>query len=100
MAEVEITLADGRRLGVREVDAGDMLDVIEAAGHAAGSDPWMHYALTICAVRSIDGVPVRLPASKDAMRDLARRLGGDALDRVAVELSQAAGDEDLAVVKN
>ena len=100
MPEIEIKLDDGRRLGVREVDAGDMLDVIEAAGQAAGSDPWMHYALTICAVRSIDGVPVRLPASKDAIRDLARRLGGDALDRVALELSQGGDGEYLAVVKN
>ena len=75
----EIESGDGRRFSLREVDPGDMLDLIEAAGTAAGSAAWMRYALMICAVSAIDGKPVFMPHTKDAVRDLGRRIGHDGM---------------------
>jgi hypothetical protein len=80
---IQIDLPDGRRCSVRDLDAGDMLDLIELAGSSAASDTWMRYAMTICSVRDLDDVPVLMPASKDALKDLARRIGSDGLSAVA-----------------
>lgn len=71
----EVTTEDGRRLSLREINPGDMLDLIEAAGSAAGSAAWMRYALLICSVEAIDGKPVMMPHTKDAVRDLGRKIG-------------------------
>ncbi len=75
----EIESGDGRRFSLREVDPGHMLDLIEAAGTAAGSAAWMRYALMICAVSAIDGKPVFMPHTKDAVRDLGRRIGHEGM---------------------
>ncbi len=75
----EIESGDGRRFSLRDVDPGDMLDLIEAAGTAAGSAAWMRYALMICAVSAIDGKPVFMPHTKDAVRDLGRRIGHEGM---------------------
>ncbi|WP_239479216.1 hypothetical protein [Lichenicola cladoniae] len=81
----EITCADDRRFALREANPGDMLDLIEAAGSAASSAAWMRYALMICSVSAIDGKPVMMPTTKEAVRELGRRVGNggmDALSRV------------------
>ena len=74
----EITLSDGRKLGLKEIDPGDMLDLIEAAGSAMSgrsAGAWLGYAQMIATVTSIDGVPVQFPATKDEVKELARKIG-------------------------
>lgn len=74
----EVTTSEGRRLALREVDPGDMLDLIEAAGSAmngASASAWLSYAQMICSVTAIDSVPVQMPASKSEVKELARRIG-------------------------
>ena len=56
-----ITLPDGRVFTLQEIDPGDMLDLIEAAGSAMNSEAssaWLGYAQSLATVVEIDGVPV------------------------------------------
>lgn len=80
MMPVEVVTASGRKLSLREIDPGDMLDLIEAAGSAmngASASSWLSYAQMVCSVTAIDGVPVQMPASKEEVKDLARRIGNE-----------------------
>jgi len=91
----EITLADGRKLGLKEIDPGDMLDLIEAAGSAmsgAAAGAWLGYAQMIATVTSIDGVPVQFPVTKDEVKDLARKIGNGGI----VELQKTLAPEKAA----
>ena len=66
----------GSEMCIRDrINPGDMLDLIEAAGSAAGSAAWMRYALLICSVEAIDGKPVMMPHTKDGVRELGRKIG-------------------------
>lgn len=73
-----LTLQDGRTLTLRELDPGDQLDLIEAAGSAmnsAAAGAWMGYAQMIASVTAIDGVPEQMPITKEEIKKLARKLG-------------------------
>ncbi len=93
----EIDSGDGRKFALREADPGDMLDLIEAAGSAAGSAAWMRYALMICSVTAIDGKPVMMPTTKEGVRELGRRIGNAGMEALAVliypEPTEAGGTE-------
>ena len=43
----------------------------------------MRYALMICSVNAIDGKPVLMPRTKDAVRELARRIGNAGMDALS-----------------
>lgn len=76
----EVKTAAGHTLGLKEINPGDMLDLIEAAGSAmssASAGAWLGYAQMICSVTSIDGVPVQMPITKDEVRNLATEIGND-----------------------
>jgi len=78
----EITTASGKKLELRELDPGNMLDLIEVAGTAmqsASAGAWMGYAQMICSVDAIDGVPVEMPETKEQVKQLARRIGNDGI---------------------
>ncbi|WP_336946405.1 hypothetical protein [Asaia sp. HN010] len=78
----ELEIAPGRTLSLRELDPGDMLDLIEAGGTAASgaaASTWLSYAQMVCSVRAVNGVPVQMPVTKDDIRDLARRIGNDGI---------------------
>lgn len=78
----ELEIAPGRTLALRELDPGDMLDLIEAGGTAtagAAASTWLSYAQMVCSVRAVNGVPVQMPVTKDEIRDLARRIGNDGI---------------------
>ena len=83
MLPPEIDDGDGRLFTLREANPADMLDLIEAAGSAASSGAWMRYALMICSVSAIDGKPVLMPLTKNAVRDLARRIGNGGMEALA-----------------
>ncbi|BCZ76063.1 hypothetical protein K6L44_06490 [Gluconacetobacter entanii] len=78
----EITTASGKKLELKELDPGDMLDLIEVAGTAmqsASAGAWMGYAQMICSVDAIDGAPVEMPETKEQVKQLARRIGNDGI---------------------
>ncbi len=83
MLPSEIDSGDGRRFSLRDSNPADMLDLIEAAGNAASSSAWMRYALMICSVSAIDGKPVLVPVSKNAVRELGKRIGNVGMEALA-----------------
>ena len=83
MLPPEIDSGDGRRFSLREANPADMLDLIEAAGNAASSGAWMRYALMICSVCAIDGKPVLVPLTKNAVRELGKRIGNVGMEALA-----------------
>ncbi len=83
MLPSEIDSGDGRRFSLREANPADMLDLIEAAGNAASSGAWMRYALMICSVCAIDGKPVLIPLTKNAVRELGKRIGNVGMEALA-----------------
>lgn len=92
----EITLFDGRKLGLREIDPGDMLDLIEAAGSAmsgAAAGAWLGYAQMVATVTSIDGVPVQFPSTKDEVKELARKIGNAGVVELQKTLSPEKADD-------
>ncbi|PYD59240.1 hypothetical protein [Gluconacetobacter entanii] len=109
----EITTASGKKLELRELDPGNMLDLIEVAGTAmrsASAGAWMWYAQMICSVDAIDGVPVEMPETKEQVKQLARRIGNDGIvalqavfyppkDKNAPEKAVPA-DVDMETAKN
>lgn len=102
----EIDSGDGRRFSLQSSTPADMLDLLEAAGSAASSEAWMRYALMICSVSAIDGKPILMPRTKDAVRELGRKIGNigmDALSRAHYpdELSQdSASAAEIDTAKN
>ncbi len=92
MLPSEIDSGDGRRFALQSSTPADMLDLLEAAGNAASSEAWMRYALMICSVNAIDGRPVLMPRSKDAVRELGRKIGNVGMDA----LSRAHYPDDVA----
>ena len=71
----QIEVGDGRKFRLRTLKPSHMLDLMEAAENAASSRAWMQYALMICSVSEIDGVPVIMPTTKAGVRSLADRVG-------------------------
>ena len=106
MLPSEIDSGDGRRFSLRETNPADMLDLIEAAGAAASSTAWLRYALMICSVTAIDGKPVLMPLTKNALRELGRKIGNVGMDALAAvhypETAEEGADLDseLDVAKN
>ncbi len=96
MLPPEIDVADGRRFTLREANPADMLDLIEAAGSAASSGAWMRYALMICSVSAIDGKPILMPLTKNAVRELARRIGNAGMEALARVHYPEEADEGTA----
>jgi hypothetical protein len=99
----EVITASGVRLGLREIDPGDMLDLIEAAGSAmngASASVWLSYAQMVCSVTAIDGVPVPMPVSKDEVKALARRIGNEGVAVLHPLFEEAGPDETEVLAKN
>lgn len=76
----QIDCGNGTVLSLGELDPGDLLDLIEAGGSAmagASAGAWLNYAQMICSVRAINRVPVQMPATKNEIRELARKIGNE-----------------------
>ena len=91
-----VTDVDGRKLTVRPLDPGDLFDVMEMAGEHSTNIGWMSYAMTVCSVSEIEGVPVPLPRSGAAVKELARRLGNAGLAAIRNSVMPDAGDAEAA----
>lgn len=95
----EVTTSDGRKLTLKEVGPGDMLDLIEAAGSAMAGDAasaWLSYAVMVATVSEVDGVPVPFPSTKAEVKALANKLGNTGVVAVQEVLK---GDENAVPAK-
>ena len=88
----EIVDAKGRRFTTKELDPGDLLDLLEAAGSNSGNAAWLRLAMVVCSVTAIDGVPVPLATTKQDVRQSAKMIGNDGL----VALNKAMLGDDAA----
>ena len=97
--EIEV---DGHRWRLRRLDAGDMLDMIEAAGENAGNRVWMRFALVACSVQAVDGVPLPFPRDAAGIKAVARRLGMKGLEAVqaVLEDDDVSDSVELTAAKN
>ena len=73
---VERVDATGRKLHVRKPNVIDRLRLFKAVGpDAAQNEPYLGLALTACAVKFIDDVPVPHPNNEQQIENLILRLG-------------------------
>ncbi len=89
------TDAAGRKFTLRTLDPSDMLDLIEAAGAGVTSE-WLRFAQAIVSVSEIDGVPVPMPNTKNAIRALAKRVGNDGLIAIYEAMRPAEVPDSVA----
>ena len=100
-----VTTESGHVLGLKEIDPGEMLDLIEAAGSAmtsGASGAWLSYASIVCTVRDVDGVPVPWPTKKSEVKALANKIGNEGIVAVQKVMSDQENDEqtEAEVAKN
>lgn len=97
----EVTTEDDRVLGLKEIDPGEMMDLIEAAGSAMASQSssaWLSYASIVCTVRSINGIPEPWPTTKSDVKALANRIGNSGLVAVQKAIADAEAPTEGAAV--
>ena len=97
------TDANGRVINLRAMDPGDLLDVLEWAGSAAGNEVWLRYATVVLSATDIDGVPIPRPKDKDGIKRIARQLGNAGMAAVTAALFGAGAakqDVDVATAGN
>lgn len=88
----EIIDGRGRKFITKELDPGDLLDLLEAAGSNSGNSAWLRLAMVVCSVTAIDGVPLPLATTKQDVRTAAKQIGNDGL----VALNKALLGDDTA----
>jgi len=72
----EVTDAEGRRLKVQRPTVLDKLRLFKAVGpDMAQNPPYLGLALTACAVKFMDDVPVPHPSNEQQIENLILRLG-------------------------
>ena len=92
---------DGRTLGIRVMDMADMLDLMEAAGPVSSNQAWMNLAIPAVSVDEINGDPVPVPKTKDAIRLTTRKLGNERMAAIIWALFQRKPPAaDMEVAKN
>jgi hypothetical protein len=94
---VECVDATGRRLRVQKPNVLDRLRLFKAVGpDAAQNEPYLGLALTACAVKFIDDVPVPHPSNEQQIENLILRLG-DAGMHAAGTVVAVRGPSDAEV---
>ena len=97
----DVTDAKGRKLSVRIMDPGDMLDLMEAAGDASSNRGFMAMAMHVCSVEAIDDTPVPRPRDKDDIKRMARTLGNEGLlSLYSLGSPEAPGQDVVDQAKN
>lgn len=99
----------GRKFTLRILTPGQMLDLLEAAGKNSINQGWVQYAMTVCSVAEIDGVPEPMPTSIKEIKALGDKLGNSGIVALGIELlglnegdaaPAAAQAEAVATAKN
>lgn len=101
MADLAAVDAEGRHIILRRLTALDKLRLFEAAGaELSRNDRWLGMAALAASVTEIDAVPYPVPASKQAIEAMIRRLGDGGIAAVAGALQESdmapASVRDLA----
>lgn len=78
-----ITDARGRQIDVELLDTLKRRRFLRNMGAAADVQVWLGEALVAAQARSIDGVPVVLPATPDQADALVARLDADGINAIA-----------------
>ena len=95
------TDARGRKLTLQALQPDGLLDLLEAGGAAANSEPWLRYATIVCSVTEIDGVPVPRARTREQIKQAARTIGNDGMAAAVAALfgntaAPAGADVDAA----
>ena len=85
----------GRDLEVRIIDVRERRKLQRSCGAASDIQNWFGETVIAACVRSIDGVPVLMPANADQADALVAKIG-DGLEDVAEFLKARAATSDVA----
>jgi hypothetical protein len=88
----EITLKDGRVLGIEAVTPAESMRLAEGTRELSGNRGWCSMALVVASIRSIGGIPRPFPTHKKHIEALLKDLNDhDVADiRAAREMAKAA----------
>ncbi len=92
-----ITDAKGRRLGIRELDVMEELDLYEIAGPNSTNGPWLGTAMMVCTVRAINGSSQPFPRTQDQVKAALTRIGRDGITAVRKNEREEAAAEAARV---
>jgi hypothetical protein len=101
--KIETVDASGRKIVISPLDPADVLDLMEAAEDASSNVGFVRYAMVICSVSDLGGVPVPRPRDKNGMKALARKLGNEGFTAVSKALfggDKPAEDKTVETAKN
>lgn len=82
-----VTDAKGRRLGIRELDVMEELDLYEIAGPNSTNGPWLGTAMMVCTVRTLNDAPLPFPSNRNTLRGALGRLGREGIDALYADIS-------------
>jgi hypothetical protein len=71
---IEITLRDGRVLGVEGVTPAESMKLAEGTRELSGNRGWCSMAIIVASIRSIDGIPRPFPTHKKHIESLLKDL--------------------------
>jgi hypothetical protein len=92
----EVTDTEGHRLQVRQPTVLDKLRLFKAVGSdMAQNEPYLGLALTACAVKAIDGVPVPHPSNEQQIENLIIRLGDAGMNAAGTVVHRDASDAEV-----
>jgi hypothetical protein len=74
---IEITLRDGRILGVEGVTPAESMKLAEGTRELSGNRGWCSMAIIVASIRSIDGIPRPFPTHKKHVEALLKDLNED-----------------------
>lgn len=74
---IEVTLRDGRVLGVEGVTPAESMKLAEGTRELSGNRGWCSMALIAASIRSIDGIPRPFPTHKKHVEALLKDLNED-----------------------
>lgn len=80
--------AAGRELDIRPLTYQEEMTLAAGVGSPADSSVWWTMVKRACAVRSIAGVLIHMPQTRNQIKLLTKRLGVDGLKAVAKGLSE------------
>jgi hypothetical protein len=89
-----VTDDQGRRIGVKIINALESMRLSRAAGKDSQNTTWMMYATVAASVVSIDGEEVPSPRSISEIEAIIQRLDNSGVMAVAEGLKEMAGVRD------
>jgi hypothetical protein len=76
---IEITLPDGRVLGIDAVTPAESMRLAEGTRELSGNRGWCSMAIIVSSIRSIDGIPRPFPTHKKHIEAILKDLSEDDL---------------------